>query len=139
MSKDGSLIGTIVGNYEIQRELGRGGMGVVYKAHEMSLQRVVALKILPAHLAENDEFVARFEREARAAARLTHPNIVTVYAVGEHAGMHFMAMEYVKGKTIAMQITEQGRFEVGARAGYHPSGGGGTGGGSREGHRPPRY
>ncbi len=112
MRDEESLVGKIVGNYEIQRELGRGGMGVVYKANEQSLARVVALKVLPAHLSADDLFVKRFQREAKSAARLTHPNIVTVYAVGQHAGMHYIAMEYVKGRTISDIQREQGKFEV---------------------------
>ena len=112
MSAQGSLIGRVVGNYEVLAELGRGGMGVVYKAHEMSLQRVVALKVLPALLAGDPEFVRRFEREARSVAQLNHPNIVTIYAVGEHDGNHFIAMEYIKGKTVTTAVQEDGPFEV---------------------------
>jgi eukaryotic-like serine/threonine-protein kinase len=112
MSGQGSLIGKVVGNYEILAELGRGGMGVVYKAHEMSLQRVVALKVLPAHLAGDPEFVKRFEREARSVAQLNHPNIVTIYAVGEHDGNHFIAMEYIKGRTFTAALEQDGPFEV---------------------------
>ncbi|MFO7973295.1 MAG: protein kinase, partial [Candidatus Hydrogenedentota bacterium] len=99
MSHSDSLVGQTIGNYQVLRELGRGGMGVVYKAHEQSLQRVVALKVLPGHLAEDAAFVKRFLREAQAAARLSHPNIVHVYAVGQHAGQYFIAMEYVKGRS----------------------------------------
>ncbi len=107
-----SLIGTTVGNYEILRELGRGGMGVVYKAHEQSLQRIVALKVLSPALAEDPVFVKRFMREARAAARLDHPNIVTVYAVGEHNGAYYIAMQYVKGQSVAERIREEGQLDV---------------------------
>ena len=106
MTSSESLVGKVVGNYEILRELGRGGMGVVYKAHEQSLQRVVALKILPEHLAKDRAFLKRFQREARVAARLSHPNIVTIHAVGEHEGQHFIAMEYVKGQSLSALIKE---------------------------------
>ena len=78
-----SLVGKVVGSFEILREVGRGGMGIVYKAHEQSLQRVVALKVLPQHLAQDPAFVHRFMREARAAAQLNHPNIVTIHSVEE--------------------------------------------------------
>ena len=112
MSQSDSLVGKVIGNYEILRELGRGGMGVVYKAHEQSLQRVVALKILPRHLAENPAFVKRFLREARAGARLNHPNIVTTYAVGEHDGVYFIAMEYIKGAPLSQVIRDQGQLDI---------------------------
>ena len=112
MPYDESLVGKVIGNYEVLRELGRGGMGVVYKAHEQSLQRVVALKVLPAHLAADRSFVERFEREARSSAGLSHPNVVTVYAVGEQQGMYFIAMEYVKGQTVAEILRRDGRLEV---------------------------
>lgn len=106
--KASSPVGQNVGNYEILRELGRGGMGVVYKAHETSLNRMVALKVLPAHLAVDEQFLGRFNREARAVAALNHPNIVTVYAVGEDRGTHFIAMEYVKGVTVAQMMRQSG-------------------------------
>lgn len=106
-----SIIGKSIGNYEIQRELGRGGMGYVYKAHEQSLQRVVALKVLPPHLASSPQFVKRFEREARSAARLSHPNIVTVFAVGSEGDYHFIAMEYVKGETVDQIVRERGKMD----------------------------
>jgi predicted Ser/Thr protein kinase len=106
------LVGRKIGNYEILREIGRGGMGVVYEAHEQSLQRVVALKTLAPHLAEDEVFVKRFFREARAAARLSHPNTVHIYAVGEDSGVHFLAMEYVKGDTLGPYIRERGRLSV---------------------------
>lgn len=112
MGQYDSLVGKVIGNYQVQRELGRGGMGVVYKAHEQSLQRVVALKVLPPHLAADPNFVKRFEREARAVASLTHPNIVTIFAVGSHDDYHFMAMEYVKGNTIDQIVREKGRYGV---------------------------
>lgn len=112
MGQYDSLVGKVIGNYQVQRELGRGGMGVVYKAHEQSLQRVVALKVLPPHLAADPNFVKRFEREARAVASLTHPNIVTIFAVGSHDDYHFMAMEYVKGNTIDQIVREKGRYGI---------------------------
>ena len=107
-----SLVGKTVGNYEIQRELGRGGMGVVYKAHEQSLQRVVALKVLLAHLARDTAFVKRFLHEARAVARLNHPNVVTIHTVGQHGGTYYIAMEYVKGRSLAEIIRAEGQIDV---------------------------
>lgn len=111
--REQSLVGGVIANYEILRELGRGGMGVVYKAHEQSLQRMVALKVLPPHLSSDPVFVKRFEREARAAAVLVHPHIVTIYAVGQDGGYHYIAMEYIQGKTLASLIAEDGQIEVG--------------------------
>jgi serine/threonine protein kinase len=89
-----------IGHYRIVSELGRGGMGVVYKAHEESLNRFVALKVLGEHLSEDSDYVQRFVREAQSAATLTHPNIVQVYAISEDQGKHFFAMEYVHGTSI---------------------------------------
>jgi len=107
-----SLVGKVIGNYQIVGELGRGGMGIVYKANEQSLQRVVALKILPEHLSMDPAFVERFMLEARAAARLSHPNIVHVYAVGEFQGMHYIAMEYVKGQAVAELLAQKGVLDI---------------------------
>jgi len=106
-SKDSDLIGKTIGNYKIISKLGSGGMAVVYKAHELSLNRIVALKVLSSHLSENNEFIKRFEREARAAAKLNHPNIIQIYAIGEEEGIYFFSMEYVKGKTLAQIIEEE--------------------------------
>jgi len=97
-----------IGHYLIVSELGRGGMGVVYKAHEESLNRFVALKVLGKHLSEDENFVERFKREARSAAALNHPNIVKVYAIDEFNGQHYFAMEYVEGSSIQQIVKEQG-------------------------------
>jgi serine/threonine-protein kinase len=92
------------GKYELLSELGRGGMGVVYKARQKDLDRTVALKmILSSHLASAEQ-VARFYAEARSAARMRDPNIVGIYEVGEHGGQHFFTMEYVAGKSLAQVI-----------------------------------
>ena len=104
--------GQVIGNYEILAELGRGGMGIVYKALDRKLQRAVAIKLLSPHLAGDPEFVARFLREARAAAQLDHPNIARVYAVGEADGYRYIAMEYVKGQTLAGWIRTLGAIEA---------------------------
>lgn len=84
-------------DYRIVREIGRGGMGVVYEAIQESLGRHVALKVLPRQLLANDAVAQRFQREARAAARLNHPNIVPVFGVGETDGIHYYAMQFVRG------------------------------------------
>ena len=99
-----------IGHYEILEEIGRGGMGVVYRAHEPSLNRTVAIKVLGEHLARDAEYVTRFEREAQAAAALNHPNIVQVYAIGEENGRHYFAMEYVDGVSVQELIRREGRL-----------------------------
>ena len=93
-----------LGAFKVTAFLGRGGMGVVVQAYEESLNRTVALKVLRPELAVDASALARFEREAKAAAALRHPNIVTVYAVGTDHGVHFMAMEYIAGPTLAEVI-----------------------------------
>jgi hypothetical protein len=90
-----------LGEFEILRELGRGGMGVVYEARQVSLNRRVALKVLPPSMRQDRRLLARFQREAEAAARLRHPNIVPVYSIGESAGAPFFAMELVEGRSLA--------------------------------------
>lgn len=95
------LIGTMMGNYQIVSELGRGGMGVVYKALQHSLNRTVAIKVLSAHLSHDEEFVKRFLREARLAAELNHPNVVTIHDVGQHNSHYFIAMEHIRGASLA--------------------------------------
>jgi eukaryotic-like serine/threonine-protein kinase len=92
--------GTKLGRYEIRSKIGEGGMGEVYLAEDTRLHRKVALKIPPVALASNKDRMRRFEQEARAAAALNHPNIATIYEIGEHAGTHFIAMEFVDGQTL---------------------------------------
>ena len=89
-----------IGDFEVVREIGRGGMGVVYEAHQISLNRRVALKVLLGIGRSNPQAVERFRREASSAARLTHPNIIQVYAFGEADGHHFIAMEFVDGPSL---------------------------------------
>jgi serine/threonine protein kinase/WD40 repeat protein len=89
---------TTLGDYRILREVGRGGMGVVYEAEQLSLGRHVALKVLPAQAVVNPTYLERFRREAKAAARLHHTNIVPVFGVGEHDGVHFYAMQFIAGE-----------------------------------------
>ncbi len=96
--------------YKIEEEIARGGMGIVYRATDTVLERVVAYKILPGNLKTNEVAVKYFLREARAAARMSHPNIVTVFDAGEQGGEYYMAMEYVEGQTLKMLVTRQGAF-----------------------------
>jgi eukaryotic-like serine/threonine-protein kinase len=96
----GSLVGSELGTYKIEKLLGAGGMGEVYLASEARLNRRVALKILPPEFVADDERVARFEREARAVSALNHPNLVTIYDLGSLDNLHFIAMEYVEGRTL---------------------------------------
>jgi len=100
-----------IGHYKIVSELGRGGMGVVYKAHEESLNRFVAIKMLGEHLEEDAEYVERFMREAQSAAALSHPNIVQIYAISEEGGHHYFVMEYVQGTSVQRMIQTKGKLQ----------------------------
>ncbi len=100
-----------IGHYRIVAELGRGGMGVVYKAHEESLNRFVAIKVLGEHLMEDPTQIERFIREAQSAASLSHPNIVQIYAVSEEDGRHYFVMEYVSGKSLQQILRSRGPLE----------------------------
>ncbi len=96
-----------LGDYQLISKLGQGGMGVVYKAYQQRMNRTIALKILHPRLAKNDEFISRFYREARLAAKLNHVNIVSAIDVGQVAGYHYFAMEYVKHKSLSRLIREK--------------------------------
>ena len=99
-------IAELLGDFRIVRELGRGGMGIVYEALQVSLNRRVALKVLPLAAAFDAQRLARFRSEVRAAALLAHPNIVSIYVVGCEQGVHFYAMQYVDGQTLGQMITD---------------------------------
>ncbi len=109
-----------LGDYRIIREVGRGGMGIVYEAEQLSLGRHVALKLLSREARANTRFSQRFEREARAAARLHHTNIVPVFGVGEHAGMQFYVMQFIQGLGLDEVLRELQRSRA---AGAAPDGG----------------
>ncbi|MBI4605127.1 MAG: protein kinase [Planctomycetes bacterium] len=102
------LIGRTVGGYLIQQRIGRGGMGTVYRALQISLERLVAFKVLSRALTEDREFVVRFLSEARVAAKLDHPNVVRVYDVGEDGGCFFLSMEHMPGGSVQDAIDREG-------------------------------
>ncbi|HUN64940.1 MAG TPA: protein kinase [Bacteroidota bacterium] len=101
------MIGRTVSHYEILEKLGEGGMGVVYKARDTRLDRIVALKFLPERLNASEADKARFVQEAKAAANLNHPNVCTVYRIDEHDGQQFIEMEYVDGETLRRKIPQR--------------------------------
>ena len=101
-----------MGDFELKKRLGKGGMGEVFLARQISLDRMVALKTLSKELARKGDFVARFEREAKSMAKIDHPNVVKIYAVDSFKGIHFAAIEYIDGKSVQNWLDHLGRLTV---------------------------
>lgn len=108
---DDFLIGLTFGEYELLERIGKGGMGLVYKARQISLDRIVAIKVLPHEMCSDEEYVDRFLREARAAAHLNHPNIIQIFDAGIADATYFFVMEFVDGKNLIQILKEDGVFQ----------------------------
>jgi serine/threonine protein kinase len=104
--------GSVFAGYRIESVAGRGGMGVVYRATDLALNRPVAVKLIAPSMAGDDAFRKRFKTEARVAASLDHPNVVPIFHAGEHEGALYLAMRYVEGRDLATEIKEEGRLEA---------------------------
>src|SRR5262245_54988882 len=104
--------GKTLGDFHLLRRLGQGGMGQVYLADQLSLKRKVAIKTMRSDMAVSAVSLQRFKAEAEAIARVSHANIVQVYAIGEEAGVHYMALEYVEGRNLREFLTKKGPPEL---------------------------
>ncbi len=103
--------GTKLGPYEVLSAIGAGGMGEVYKARDTRLNRIVAIKVLPTHLADRSELRERFEREAKTIASLNHPHICTLHDTGHQDEIDFLVMEFIEGETLAQRL-QKGRLPL---------------------------
>jgi len=99
------MIGQILGNYKITQKIGAGGQGTVYKAVDQKLGRTIVVKVLPPELTVKEANLKRFEREARLASSLDHPNICTIFDMDEAGGLHFITMQYVEGRNVRQLVT----------------------------------
>ncbi|NLC10915.1 MAG: serine/threonine protein kinase, partial [Firmicutes bacterium] len=107
------MIGKILGGrYQIESSLGEGGMARVFKARDLKLNRIVAVKVLHDHLTGNQDFVRRFRREAQAVAKFSHPSIVSLYDVGEEDNIYYIVMECLQGKTLKELIKQEGKLSA---------------------------
>ena len=130
------LPGRRLGPHEILAAIGAGGMGEVYRARDTRLDRIVAIKILPDHLADRAELRERFEREARTIASLNHPHICTLYDIGHQDGTDYLVMEYLEGETLAQRL--EGAAAAGACPAVRHSDCRRAGQSAPQGHHPPR-
>ncbi|MBI3407530.1 MAG: serine/threonine protein kinase [Planctomycetes bacterium] len=112
-ASDDKVKATMLGDYKLQKKLGQGGMGAVYKALKASLDKEFAIKVLSKELASKPAFVQRFKREAKVMAKLDHPNILRCYDAGEALGFHFLTMEYVEGGSVETWLKKLGKFSIG--------------------------
>src|SRR6202140_5670527 len=104
--------GTKLGSYEVVAQIGAGGMGEVYRAHDSKLARDVAIKVLPANFVNDSERLSRFQREARMLAALNHPNIATIYGLEQSSGVTCLVMELVSGETLAERVKRDGAVPI---------------------------
>ena len=111
MEQDQSAVGKTIGHYKIISSIGVGGMGEVYRAQDTKLGRQVALKLLPAGFTQDTDRVRRFQQEARAASALNHPNIITIYEIGQAEERHFIATEFIDGETLRLRMSKGMQFD----------------------------